>query len=370
MLAAPEYPYLRDGVDVYLGEKSEVTFVFLSSRKRLTLKCHPGLIQSLTWMRGHKTVEDILGLFREEYPDSGLGDERVKDFISYLHEKNIIVDEDWFEKLGLPKAYQDRLQRQLYFLMDLVDDPSRVAAIQKQIMETRVAIFGVGAMGGWIARELAMIGFQRFILIDPDITEASDAARHAFASESNIGKSKVNVVADGLRAVDPSIDITTHTITLNVETKLDEILHDVGLIVNAADEPYIGYTSVKLSRFAVKNELPLMIAGGFDAHLASFGELIIPHKTPCADCYVNFFRVSLADWKPVAHPVANRDKGFGGWSPLSVVSASASALQILEYFIDPELAVKGLRTEFLAPNYSTYSFEVARDPHCKICGDR
>lgn len=369
MSATPEYPYLRDGVDVYLGESDEVTFVYLSTRKRLTLKCHPGLVQSLTWMRGRKTVRDIQILFQESYPNSGLDDDKVEDFINFLHEKNIIVDEKWFGNLGLPSAYQERLERQLYFLMDLVDDPSRVASIQRRIMGTTVAIFGVGAMGGWIARELAMMGFMKFVLIDPDTTEASDIARHVFSNCSDLGGLKVNVVANGLRAIDPNICVATHPIALNVKTDLDEVMVDVGLLVNAADEPYIGYTSVKLSRYAVKKDLPLLVAGGFDAHLASFGEMIIPRKTPCADCYVNYFRINLADWKPVPHPVANRNRGFGGWSPLSVISASASALQVLKYFIDPKLVYRGKRTEFLAPDYSTYSFEVNRDIHCKICGD-
>jgi molybdopterin/thiamine biosynthesis adenylyltransferase len=253
--------------------------------------------------------------------------------------------------------------------MDLVEDPSRVESIQRRIMNTTVAICGVGAMGGWIARELAMMGFLNFLLIDPDKTETSDAARHAFSDNLSLGDLKVDVVAKGLIAIDPDICVTAHSIALNVETNLDELMDGVGLLINAADEPYIGYTSVKLSRYAVKKDLPLLVAGGFDAHLASFGEMIVPRKTPCSDCYVNFFRVSLADWKPVAHPVANRSRGFGGWSPLSVISASASTLQVLKYFIDPELVYKGRRTEFLATDYSTYSFEVTRDIHCKICGN-
>jgi molybdopterin-synthase adenylyltransferase len=369
MPVAPEYPYLRDGVDVYLGEADEVTFVYLSTRRRLTIKCHHGLIQSLTWMRGQKTVRDIKLLFHEKYPKSGLDDEKIEDFIKYLHSKNIIVNEKWFDDLTLSAGYKERIKRQLYFLMDLVEDSSRVETIQHRILETSVAIFGVGAMGGWISRELAMMGFLNFVLIDPDKAEASDIARHIFSNASSAGELKVDVAAQGLRAIDSNISVTTHSIALNVETKLDEVIGGVGLLINAADQPYIGYTSVKLSRYAVKKNLPLLVAGGFDAHLASFGEMIIPRKTPCADCYVNFFRLSLADWKPVPHPVANRNKGFGGWSPLSVISASASALQVLKYFIDPNLVYKGKRTEFLSTDYSSNSFEVTRDIHCKICGD-
>lgn len=68
----PERPYLRDGIDVYLGENDEITFVYLSTRKRLQLKCHPSLIESLKWMRGHKSIADIKSLFIESNPDSRL----------------------------------------------------------------------------------------------------------------------------------------------------------------------------------------------------------------------------------------------------------------------------------------------------------
>lgn len=253
--------------------------------------------------------------------------------------------------------------------MDIVDDPSTVEAIQSRIMRAKVAIFGIGGVGGWIARELVMMGFRRLVLVDPDTTEGADVARHAFSDAANSGVPKVDVVAEGLRAIDPDVDIETAQIALNVGSRLEELVADVHVIVNTADDPYIGYTSVKLSRYAVKHNLPLLIAGGFDAHLASFGEMIVPGRTPCADCYVRHFKTALADWKPVPHPVENRRGGFGGWAPLSIISASSAALMLLKYFIDPELVVKGGRIEFLATDYSIQSFEVARDPNCRICGN-
>lgn len=215
-----------------------------------------------------------------------------------------------------------------------------------------------------------MMGFRHFILVDPDVTDSADAAHHAFADHTRVCFPKVDVVADGLYAIDPEAEIVKAQVALNISTNLEDLVPGIDLIVNAADEPYIGYTSVKLSRYAVKHNLPLLVAGGFDAHLASFGEMIIPRRTPCADCYVRHFQTALADWKPIAHPVEDRRGGFGGWSPLSVISASAAALKVLNYFIDPELVCKGQRTEFLATDYSTESFEVARDPNCRVCGDQ
>ncbi len=91
MGALPEFPFLRAGIDVYVGRDDELTFVYLSSRKRLELRCHPDLVESLRWLRGRKTVVEIQSLFRSTYPNSGLGDHAVVDFLSYLHDKNIIV---------------------------------------------------------------------------------------------------------------------------------------------------------------------------------------------------------------------------------------------------------------------------------------
>lgn len=52
-------PYLRDGVDVYLGSDSDVTFVFLSTRKRIHIKCHPILTQTLSLMNGENSIEEL-----------------------------------------------------------------------------------------------------------------------------------------------------------------------------------------------------------------------------------------------------------------------------------------------------------------------
>jgi len=142
-------------------------------------------------------------------------------------------------------------------------------------------------------------------------------------------------------------------------------------MVNTADEPYVGYTNIKLSRYALQHDIPLMAAGGFDAHLASLGELLVPHVTPCADCYATYFHESLKDWKPIPHPVKEREGWFGGLGSLSAFSASTAALDILTYFMNPEdkRAVAGGRGEFHFHDYSLDTFTVERDAHCQSCGE-
>jgi hypothetical protein len=167
------------------------------------------------------------------------------------------------------------------------------------------------------------------------------------------------------------INIESFNISLNIDTNLNDYLYDVDFIINAADEPYIGYTSLKLSRYCVSTLKPLFIAGGFDAHLASIGELIIPNVTPCSDCYANYFQKALENWKPIVHPVENRSIAFGGINSMSVFSASTSSLTILKYFINEEnINEIGGRGEFLFPNYNLDTFEVYRNAECRVCKNK
>ena len=362
-------PYLRDGIDVYLSGDTDITFVFLSSRKRINIKCHPILTQTLSLLNGNNTVEDIENWIKKNAPQE-LPESALNKFFDYLYSKNIIVDKSWFEDLNLPKEYKKFLKKQLHFLMDILDSPKNVEVVQSRIFQTKIAIFGNGAIGSWLGQELAMMGFTDFTLLDFDILNESDISRHSFFDKNQIGKQKTKVFKKHLQSINPNIKVRTHDIALNINTNLQEYLNNIDFIINTADTPYIGYTSIKLSRYCILTNKPLFIAGGFDAHLGSIGELIIPGKTPCADCYASYFKKSLADWKPIEHPTKSRSIAFGGIASMSVFSSSASALTILKYFIDPlSINAIGGRGEFLFEHYNLDTFEVHRDTKCKVCGN-
>ncbi|GAB6142438.1 hypothetical protein JCM14076_31680 [Methylosoma difficile] len=363
-------PYLRDGVDVYLGSDSDVTFVFLSTRKRIHIKCHSVLTQALSLMNGDNSIADI-EIWIDKQQATDLPESAFSKFLDYLTNKNLVVDKNWFNKLNLSKDYKIFLTRQLHFLMDILDSPQKVEEVQTKISKTKIAIFGIGAIGSWLGQELVMMGFSDFKLFDFDVINQSDISRHSFFDRSKSGEYKTNVFNEHLKSINPKIQIVTHNIALNIDVNLDTYLYDVDFIINAADDPYIGYTSIKLSRYCVSNNKPLFVAGGFDAHLASIGELIIPKLTPCSDCYAGYFKKSLANWKPIEHPTKFRSIAFGGLASMSVFSASASALTILRYFIDSnDISEIGGRGEFLFENYNLDTFEVYRDEQCKVCGNQ
>jgi len=356
-------PYLRDGIDVYVENKKNVVFVFLSTRKRIQLKCQSELIKLIPHMDGNNNIDDLLSI-------SKLNEKNIVDFLNYLFEANIIHNKFWIDELPFEKSYTERIKKQLFFLMDILPTTNEVIKVQKKIKESNIAIFGVGSVGSWLLVELLSMGFEKFKIYDYKNTTASDLSRHAYYSPSNVGRSKVDTYCKIAKQISKTSQVEGYKLALNTDTDLSKHLKDIDIIINCADEPYVGYTSIYLSRYCVLNNKLLYVAGGFDAHLACLGEMIIPQETPCSDCYNSYFKESLKNWKPIKHAVKDRENAMGGLVSLNVFSASSAALSILRYLLNPMDFAKnaGGRGEFKFQDYSIDSFVVERNPKCEVCG--
>lgn len=360
-------PYLRDGIDVYVRGEEEVHFVFLATRTRILLRVSPYLVKSLAWLDGTSTYDALVSRMDDMHGAEAGG--QFRTFLSYLEQKGIVVDPDWLERAELDQLTVATQQRQLSFLLDVLGTPERAIAVQRRISEARLVCFGLGAVGGWLVRQLIGLGFRRFVFVDHDTVSESDVTRHAFfdAADAAANLTKAEAAAVRIRKQFKEIHIEVKTTALTARTNLDEIIPpDTSLVINAADQPYIGYTSVVLSRFCVSRRLPLLVAGGFDAHLGSLGEMIVPGITPCADCYAEHFSEALKDWIPVEHPVVDRREAAGGLCSMSVFSAGTAAMQALRLFTG-ESAPTGGRGEMLFDSYRLDTFTVQRRPNCPVC---
>jgi len=367
-LSEASAPELRDGVEVFLyppkKEICSVLFLFLSNRRRLRIECKPAFTLLLKELSKSQTLADSL-------ERAGLVlDDETEAFLSFLETEGIVTVSDPLETDQLPAAYMEQYKRQVYFLLDILKSPAKAHEVQKRIFDAHITVFGLGAIGSGILQQLCMMGFRRFTLIDYAEVEESDNARTPYRIAMDVGMPKAEAAKALVEdfAFDPQVEM--HNVSLRTDTDLGELVQGTSLIVNTTDQPYVGYTNIKLSRYALQHNVPVLAAGGFDAHLASLGELLIPHVTPCADCYATFFHESLKDWKPILHPVKEREGWFGGLGSLSTFSASTAALDILDYFMNPEdrKAAPGGRGEFLFHDYSLDTFVVEKDEECQSCG--
>jgi molybdopterin/thiamine biosynthesis adenylyltransferase len=75
---------------------------------------------------------------------------------------------------------------------------------QRRLATAQVAVVGVGGTGSQVTVQLAHLGVGGLILVDPDRVEASNLSRLDGAVPGDIGRPKVQVLADAARAINPS----------------------------------------------------------------------------------------------------------------------------------------------------------------------
>lgn len=78
-----------------------------------------------------------------------------------------------------------------------------------RIAASRVAVFGIGGVGGNVVEALARSGIGTLDLIDDDRICLTNLNRQILATRSTVGKYKVDVAADRVHDIDPHIQVNT-----------------------------------------------------------------------------------------------------------------------------------------------------------------
>ena len=90
-------------------------------------------------------------------------------------------------------------------------------ALQK-LEHSRVAIFGIGGVGGYVAEALSRAGIGNIDLVDNDDVNITNVNRQIFALHSTIGKPKIEVAKNRMLDINPNIKITTYKIFFSAST--------------------------------------------------------------------------------------------------------------------------------------------------------
>ncbi len=99
----------------------------------------------------------------------------------------------------------------------------------------KVAVFGVGGVGGHAAEALVRAGIGRIDLIDFDTVSVSNINRQIVALHSTVGKKKVDVLKARFLDINNSLCINTYDIFYNEETDHLINLVDYDYIIDAID---------------------------------------------------------------------------------------------------------------------------------------
>jgi molybdopterin/thiamine biosynthesis adenylyltransferase/ubiquinone/menaquinone biosynthesis C-methylase UbiE len=108
------------------------------------------------------------------------------------------------------------------------------AAEQEILRNSRVAIAGMGGVGGVHLVTLARLGIGKFTIADPDIFEVANFNRQYGATVSDLGRNKAVVMARVARDINPTLDICVMPEAIGAGN-VDEFLDGADVFVDGLD---------------------------------------------------------------------------------------------------------------------------------------
>lgn len=105
---------------------------------------------------------------------------------------------------------------------------------QIRLLNTHVAIIGLGGLGGAVTEILARIGIGMLTLVDGDHFEDSNLNRQLLSSTDMLGKMKAEVAARRVASINPAVETRTFT-EFFTENNRAEILTGVDIGVDCLD---------------------------------------------------------------------------------------------------------------------------------------
>ena len=105
----------------------------------------------------------------------------------------------------------------------------------EKLQNARVAVFGIGGVGGYTAEALARSGIGSIDLIDPDEISVTNINRQLFATHSTVGRLKAEVAKERLLDIYPDLNVRIHPVFYTPETADQFDFTQYDYIVDAID---------------------------------------------------------------------------------------------------------------------------------------
>lgn len=104
-----------------------------------------------------------------------------------------------------------------------------------KLHKSRVAVFGIGGVGGYVCEALVRSGVSSFDLIDKDVVSVSNINRQIIALQSTVGRPKVEVMKERMLDINPSVNVNTYECFFLPENADDFPFEEYDYVIDAVD---------------------------------------------------------------------------------------------------------------------------------------
>ena len=104
-----------------------------------------------------------------------------------------------------------------------------------RLFAAKVAVFGVGGVGGYAVEALARAGIGQIDLIDSDRVSVSNINRQIIATHSTVGMYKTEAMKERILSINPDAKVTCHNLFFDENTKTSFNFSDYDYVIDAID---------------------------------------------------------------------------------------------------------------------------------------
>jgi len=247
---------------------------------------------------------------------------------------------------------------------------------QERLKTLRVGIVGLGGTGSIVAQQLAHLGIENFLLIDPDQVELSNLNRLVAARRADVGLPKVQVAHRMVNEINPDARVSTFeesALLAQVATRLIDVDFVFGCTDSQGSRAVLNQLSYQFLLPMIDMGVSIVAADGHVSHMAGRVNMLAAGL----GCFVcgqllnpEAVRVDLlTDFERAADPyvVGSREP-----APAVISLNSTVASLAVTMFLDAVLEI-GASARFI--NYNGISgaarpASISPHPQCYVCSER
>lgn len=204
----------------------------------------------------------------------------------------------------------------------------------EKLKNSRIAVFGIGGVGGYAVEALARSGVGTIDLFDNDTVSITNINRQIIATNKTIGTHKVIAATQRISDINPEIKVNCHKIFFSAETDIDFTVYDY--IIDAIDTVS---SKIELIVRAKKNNIPIISSMGtgnkLNAYMLEVADIYKTSVCPLARVMryelkkrsIKSLKVVYSKEEPIKPKVKNEE--FGRHIPASIVFVPAVAGMLL-----------------------------------------
>jgi molybdopterin-synthase adenylyltransferase len=315
-------------------------------------------------LEGRRLLDALDGSLERGELEARFGQEAVANLLAQLEELGLVEDAADDDLISAPVT--ERFDRQIRYFSDVTTGPAP-SQCQARLESARIAILGVGGLGGSAALALASCGAGEMLLIDGDRVEESNLNRQVLYTEADIGRLKVDAAADRLRAFNSRLRLTTIPEAIDSEGGIRDAVDGYDLVIDSADWPAHDIEEwVNKACFAA--EAPYITMSHFPP-IARVGPFYIPGVTGCFACQVAAYRRSYPLYDTAIEQRRAKTSPMGAIGPACGLIGGQVALDVMHHLTRlAEPSTQGVGHTYDLRTMKVEREPVVPEPDCPVCG--